>query len=282
MCTIKKIIVTDRSPFKPLRNDLTLSISVLGTNDNFPQFTQDFFRANLNEKQQVGTLVTKVSAFDLDSGDYGQVTYSHLLGDLASNLALNKTTGEITLISLDNIDREKQDQYTLIIYVCDNHCKPEESNSNQTLLIITITDYNDNRPEFPVARYDYLINTDLLNFSSPIQVQATDADEPNSPNSNITYEIIAGNLQNKFKINQITGEIELLTPLLIEGSETLPILDLENANEDEKDENDIGYNKNRLIDYPWTEDNFDLVHLDSLLSYYSPIINLTIRAHDQG
>lgn len=256
---------------------------MLDTNDNFPQFTKDLFRATINEKEQVGTVITRISATDTDSGDYGQITYSHLLGDLSSNLALNQQTGEITLVSLENIDREKQDLYTLIIYVCDNHCKPEESNSNQTLLLIEILDFNDNKPEFKVPRYDYLLNSDLFTFSSPIQVSATDDDEANTSNSNVTYEIISGNLQNKFKINELTGEIQLISPLLLEGSETLPITDLEEdqpSNNLEDDENKL--EKSRIVDYPWSEDNFDLVHLDNLFSYYSPVVNLTIRAHDHG
>ena len=256
---------------------------MLDTNDNFPQFTKDLFRATINEKEQVGTVIARISATDTDSGDYGQITYSHLLGDLSTNLQLNQATGELTLVSLENIDREKQDLYTMIIYVCDNHCKPEESNSNQTLFIVEISDFNDNRPEFSVPRYDYLLNSDLYTFSSPIQVSATDADEPNTPNSNVTYEIISGNLQNKFTINQLTGEIQLVSPLLMEGSETLPIVDLENADQPSILEDDeTAIDKSHIIDYPWTEDNFDLVHLDNLFSYYSPVINLTIRAHDQG
>lgn len=254
---------------------------MVDTNNHFPQFTQDMFKATINEKEQVGTVVARVSATDQDPGDYGLVTYSHLLGDLAHNLALNPVTGEIKLMSLENIDRERQSAYTLILYVCDNHCKPEESNSNQTLLEVTITDFNDQRPEFAVSRYDYLLNSDLFTFSSPIQVNATDDDEPGTPNSNVTYEIISGNLQNKFRINETTGEIDLISPLALEGIETLPILDLENEGGGNSAEDEDG-GRNRIIDYPWTEENFDLVHLDSLFSYFSPIINLTIRAHDQG
>lgn len=111
---------------------------MVDTNNNFPQFTQDLFKATINEKEQVGTVIARVSATDADAGDYGLVTYSHLLGDLAHNLALNPITGEIKLMSLENIDRERQSSYTLILYVCDNHCKPEESNSNQTLLEVAI------------------------------------------------------------------------------------------------------------------------------------------------
>ena len=283
--------MTDRSPFKSLKNELLVSVQILNTNDNFPQFTRDLFKATINEKEQIGKILTKISATDSDEGDYGQVTYSHLLGELASNLALNPITGEIKLVSLDSIDRERKDAYTLIIYVCDNHCKFEESNSNQTLLEIEISDFNDNRPEFELARYDFILNSDLYTLSSPIQVKAIDADKPSTPNSNVTYEIISGNLQNKFKINELTGEIDLISPLVLEGIETLPILDLENAdsngnsniNSNSNNIDDDNYEtKNHIIDYPWAEDNFDLVHLDSLFSYFSPIINLTVRAHDQG
>lgn len=45
-----------------------------------------------------------------------------------------------------------------------------------------------------------------------ILIQATDADaEP--PNNEIRYELIHGNYENKFYLNEITGELTLLSPV---------------------------------------------------------------------
>lgn len=76
----------------------------------------------------------------------------------------------------------------------------------------------DNEPKFIQPRYDAVLNPDRFSFTQPLIVFAVDADEPHTPNSNITYEIISGNYQDKFFINSSSGEIKLKSPLTFEGS----------------------------------------------------------------
>ncbi|XP_076341836.1 uncharacterized protein LOC143242365 [Tachypleus tridentatus] len=73
-------------------------------------------------------------------------------------------------------------------------------------------DANDNMPIFLQPRYDAVLNTDMRSFNQRLIVKAFDADEM-GPNSNVTYEIISGNYQDKFQINPISGEITLKEPL---------------------------------------------------------------------
>lgn len=62
------------------------------------------------------------------------------------------------------------------------------------------------------------MNPDRFSFTQPLIVFAVDADEPHTPNNNITYEIISGNYQDKFVINSSSGEIKLKSPLTFERS----------------------------------------------------------------
>ena len=47
-----------------------------------------------------------------------------------------------------------------------------------------------------------------------LRVEATDADAPGSPNSLVRYEIIRGNYDNKFEIDEKTGRIRVARPLV--------------------------------------------------------------------
>ena len=44
-------------------------------------------------------------------------------------------------------------------------------------------------------------------------LQAVDADKPNTKNSQIRYEIISGNYDKKFRIDEITGVLSVIEPL---------------------------------------------------------------------
>ena len=47
-----------------------------------------------------------------------------------------------------------------------------------------------------------------------LRVEATDADAPGSPNSLVRYEIIRGNYDNKFEIDEESGSIRVARPLV--------------------------------------------------------------------
>ena len=44
-------------------------------------------------------------------------------------------------------------------------------------------------------------------------IQAVDADKPNTKNSQIRYEIISGNYDKKFRIDEVTGKLSVVEPL---------------------------------------------------------------------
>ena len=167
-------------------------------------------------------------------------------------------TGWLTLISLEGIDREKRDSYELLVEACDNRCTPAKSNRNQTLLRVQIQDANDQRPIFTQPRYDFLLRSDLKGFTGPAQVLATDSDQPNTANSNVTYEIVAGNLQQKFRLHSTSGKITLDDQLHIPSANLLT-LDLE-----------------QLLSGGRT------AAVAAMQSLVSPVVNLTVRAYDHG
>ena len=83
----------------------------------------------------------------------------------------------------------------------------------QVPLIIQLIDVNDETPTFEKALYEFILTTDLKNFTIPAFIKAIDNDAE-APNNIVRYEIIHGNYENKFMLNEITGQLMLREPLI--------------------------------------------------------------------
>lgn len=77
-------------------------------NDNAPRFTSAAYTAQLPENATAGVHVITVQAVDQDTGLFGSVRYTAVLGYRNSSLVLDSQTGLIT-VSNDNhgFDREE-------------------------------------------------------------------------------------------------------------------------------------------------------------------------------
>jgi hypothetical protein len=106
----------------------------------------------------------------------------------------------------------------------------------------------DNAPAFLQPRYDAVLNPDRFSFTQPLIVKAMDADEVGTPNSHIRYEIVGGNYQNKFVINETSGEIRLTSALIDDIHPKV---------------SNPGFDEYQSIKF-------------------MPVLNLTVRAHDHG
>lgn len=80
-------------------------------------------------------------------------------------------------------------------------------------MIIQLIDVNDETPIFEKALYEFILTSDLRNFTIPAFIKAIDGDAE-EPNNIVRYEIIHGNYENKFMLNEITGQLMLREPLV--------------------------------------------------------------------
>lgn len=71
-------------------------------------------------------------------------------------------------------------------------------------LVLRMIDVNDNAPMFEKSLYEFILSSNLRNFTSPAFVKANDNDAE-EPNNVVRYEIINGNYENKFKLDKHTG-----------------------------------------------------------------------------
>ncbi|XP_035678855.1 protocadherin Fat 4-like [Branchiostoma floridae] len=121
-----------------------LAIELQDENDNSPQFSQEdfhfFIPENSNDSAPVGTVL----ATDRDSGQDGKV--DHFIVDGGDGVfQLDFSSGQLTLVRGDLLDREAVDWYTLTIRAQD---RGSPSLYNFTNVNVTVTDVNDNAPSF--------------------------------------------------------------------------------------------------------------------------------------
>ncbi|KAK5611955.1 hypothetical protein CRENBAI_005373 [Crenichthys baileyi] len=107
------------------------------------------------------------------------------------------------------LDREKQDKYMLQGHaVAEGGAGHPEDPMD---IVVIVIDQNDNKPVFNQSTYMAEVPEASLNGSEVIEVKATDADEPDSDNSEIRYRIFRQEPEEPspsvFVINPVTGVI---------------------------------------------------------------------------
>uniref|UniRef100_M4A193 Cadherin domain-containing protein n=1 Tax=Xiphophorus maculatus TaxID=8083 RepID=M4A193_XIPMA len=122
---------------------------------------------------------------------------------------MDRDTGHLYV--RQELDREKQDKYMLFAHA-------EEAGSGTDAeqpmeIIINVIDQNDNKPVFNQSTYKGEVPEASTKGFEVIQVVATDADEPNTDNSDIRYRIMSQKPEepspNMFTINPATGVIRV-------------------------------------------------------------------------
>ncbi|XP_046715382.1 protocadherin alpha-7-like isoform X10 [Silurus meridionalis] len=128
---------------------LNIIVTVLDNNDNRPVFSQDVYTVHLQENVQIGTVVLKVNATDLDEGLNGEIRYSlgsNLNRKLYDVFDLDTVSGEIRVKG--EIDFEMSDVHRLDVLASDKGTPPMTVNCRVTVKIL---DVNDNAPEIEIT-----------------------------------------------------------------------------------------------------------------------------------
>ena len=100
-------------------------------------------------------------------------------------------TGDIHLTG--HIDRETQDTWNFRLRASDGKYNASSS------IHVTILDFNDNTPYFLDDFYTFNVTENQYNHTQIGQISANDTDA--GPNSNLTYSITEGNINNHFSID---------------------------------------------------------------------------------
>ena len=178
-----------------LNSTITVYIRLLDVNDNSPTFDPPSYMFSIRENDKGYQNIGQVMARDPDNGRNGTVEYRIM--NSTSLFAIDNTTGYIS--TNETFDREMQPSYTLIVLASDHGTPPK---STTTIVIVGVTDVNDEQPIFDRQRIEITISTYTPAGSTIGQVNATDPDE----NSHLRYSL-SGDGANQFRINNTTGVI---------------------------------------------------------------------------
>ncbi|XP_019688942.3 protocadherin beta-3 [Felis catus] len=123
-----------------------IHILVLDINDNAPEFTQTLYEVQILENSPLNSVVVTVSATDLDTGNFGTVSYAffHASEEIRKTFQLNPITGDIQLVKYLNF--EEMNTYEL-----DIEAKDGGGLSGKTTVIVQVVDVNDNPPELTLS-----------------------------------------------------------------------------------------------------------------------------------
>ena len=186
--------------------NVSVLVTVINENDNPPEFTINTDSIAIAEGLPAPVLVYHANATDLDMD---QIVYTLSSADSAAyfGFTVNSTTGEVFVNQ--SLDREVMDFYRLVIEATDG--PGNDSFSASLLLLISVSDINDNTPQFRELFLQLNVSEAHPPGSFVTQLQADDADL--GTNAEITYSINFGNEEGAFFIDPTSGNITVNVPL---------------------------------------------------------------------
>ncbi|XP_053575605.1 protocadherin gamma-C5-like [Bombina bombina] len=158
-----------------------IQIQVQDVNDNTPEIIFTSKSNEIPENAPLGTVVGFISVRDKDSGRNGEIKL-----DISSDLPFKCQSfkNRYSLVTSGYLDREKVSQYTIQLTASDLGSPPLY---NQTIIILNISDANDNPPTFLQSVYNAFSKENNEPGRLLCSVFATDPDE--GANSDVTYSI---------------------------------------------------------------------------------------------
>jgi len=206
-----KVVAQDSG--RPVRSAETqLTVIVEDINDHAPHFERDIYEKSVSEGVGIGTTIQNVRATDEDWERNGEILYSFVnTGEAMGIFDIDPQLGSITTVSA--LDREVTATYHLVVAAVDNSLNVAERHTATTVVMVTVLDENDNRPQFENATYEVDVPENVDVHSSPViaRIRATDRDE--GLNGVVKYSIAGWNYGGTFEIDSSTGDLSVTSQL---------------------------------------------------------------------
>ena len=181
-----------------LTSSVTVVIRLEDINDNAPTLVNPVSEVNISESSNIGTVLTRVVASDVDIGVNALVSYS-LTG--SSLFTIDSSTGTITLAG--SLDYETRREHTIMVIASN----PDRIRSPEHIIVVRVIDENDNSPIFTMDPYTASVEEHSSTGTQVMTVEATDADS--GVLGEVRYSIISGNIGAAFSISETTGLISV-------------------------------------------------------------------------
>lgn len=196
------VTATDNAGNSSRTSTAVVVITVTDVNNHVPSFSGSSYSATVPETATTGTTFFVMKATDLDSGAFGTVTYSIVLGNADSRFTIESSTGALSVANA--LDYETTTQYILTIYGSDGGSPSLTGTASVT---VNVLDQNDNAPAFSSTRLDLRVGSDLAALSTVTTLTASDIDTAGT-DGDFNYVIQSGNDAGLFSIDTVTGEIK--------------------------------------------------------------------------
>lgn len=183
-----------------LSSSSTVFIEVVDLNDNPPLFEFDVYRISIVENIVLGSPVFQIPATDIDSTSNGELRYSILSGNQRSVFSVDEVFGQVLVA--DYLDREITPSYDLELRVVDLGIPQFTATAT---LEVTVLDVNDHIPIFDSKTYSVLVPESTIIGTSVFRFTALDLDV--GTNADLSYSIIAGNVNKTFEIGSNSGDL---------------------------------------------------------------------------
>jgi len=119
---------------------------VTDDNDHSPAFDADVYESSVEENNEEGAVLFRVTASDLDVGDNGRVDYS-ISGDMERFVTVDRHSGLVRAAVA--LDRELVSELNIYLTATD---RGQPARSSTTKLHLIVLDVDDNGPEFDAER----------------------------------------------------------------------------------------------------------------------------------
>ncbi|XP_004697154.1 protocadherin Fat 2 [Echinops telfairi] len=186
-------------------SEATVEVLVEDINDNPPTFSQLVYTTSVSEGLPAQTPVIRLLASDRDSGRNRDVSYQ-IVEDgsgVSKFFQINGSTGEMSTVQ--ELDYETQQHFHVKVRALD---KGEPPLTGETLVVVNVSDINDNPPEFGQPQYEANVSEQATCGHLVLKVQAIDPD--NRDTSFLEYLILSGNQDRHFSIDSSSGIISML------------------------------------------------------------------------
>ncbi|KAG7486904.1 protocadherin-7-like [Solea senegalensis] len=223
-------------------------VVITDINDNTPSFPSPVLQLSVEENRPIGTLYLLPTATDRDFGRNGIDRYELIQDGGAGSSSARRTTGGSPIARVDGLgdrrgrsgdngggarstvfelqvadipdgekqpqlivkgtlDRELKDSYELILRVRDGGNPPR---SSQALLRVSITDVNDNSPQFERSMYEAEMAENAPPGTPVLQVRASDRDIGVNGQVEYVFGAATESVRRLLRLDEATGWLSVL------------------------------------------------------------------------
>lgn len=188
-------------------NCLRVCVEVMDLNDHSPSFPSALQEVEISETASLQMRIPLERAIDPDAGPNSLQTYSLSVNP---HFALNVITApggtkQAELVVIQQLDREIQDSFDLILVACDKGNPPK---SGSTLLHVRIQDSNDNSPTFENCSPTVTLLEDTAIGTTIIKLMATDPDQGTNGEVEYTFsKLTHPDVRKLFHLDSQTGDV---------------------------------------------------------------------------